>query len=266
MKKTILIILGLIVFALICRMFIPTDIRNDHLRKAESNADQSKMEELLHQMEEAYGGRAAWDTMGYFTYVQRADWYGRSGPAGWDTLPQRFMMKSFINTTEGEIELLNGPNTGTKYKLANNQFYKQEAGGTWEEHEPNRIEKKIDFKNYWFQFPFRMREAAIKKYAGTEVVNGIEYELLFVSWGSEAANRDYDQYLLYLHPESHLIDYLIFTLRDIQVALQVISRWDDFRQVGPFTLPHSQYITFGKPGKAFAKMHENHYEKIELPN
>ena len=36
----------------------------------------------------------------------------------------------------------------------------------------------------------------------------------FVTWGSEAANGDYDQYVLYLDKETRLIEWLNFTLRE----------------------------------------------------
>ncbi|MFK7925607.1 MAG: hypothetical protein AB8H47_26885, partial [Bacteroidia bacterium] len=123
---------------------------------------------------------------------------------------------------------------------------------------------KLLFKNYWFQFPFRIGEAEIIAFSGTREVDGKQYETVFASWGSEDANRDFDQFILYLDPETKLCEYLYFTVREAMQPIHLNARFSDFRLVGVMKLPFLQEVRYGAPGEEGMRFHENRYESIEL--
>ena len=65
----------------------------------------------------------------------------------------------------------------------------------------------------------------------------------FVTWGSEAANGDYDQYLLYLDKETRLIEWLNFTLREKVNFARITAQFTDFKTINGIVSPFTQYIT-----------------------
>ncbi|MEM7371799.1 MAG: hypothetical protein AAF587_24500 [Bacteroidota bacterium] len=240
----------------------PKDIRNDFLKAGITDESRQQGRDLLHKMEQAYGGREAWDSLTYGEFIQIADWYGRTPIAHWDTLPQRYRLRAVLGSHDCELQLLNGPNTGLSYKIQEGTFMVKAAGGEWQEAEENSYAEKMIFKNYWFQFPFRIGEASIISYAGEEELEGTTYQLLYATWGEEAANSTYDQFLMYVHPTSFQIEYLYFTVREKLKSQSVTARFDSFRQAGPFVLPHSQFVSVGRPAGLQVKAHENHYQSI----
>ena len=247
-----------------CSVVKPLDIRNDYLKKKLQQSDYKKGKTLLLKMEDAYGGKENWLAYEKGTFVQRADWYGRKKISGWDTIPQLFEMTSFLGTENCELTLLNGKNKGTKWGIQDGNFYSQKIN---QEKNPNRNNHQIDkllFKNYWFQFPFRVGEAAIISYAGKGEIEGKQYDLIYATWGSEKANKDYDQFLLFLNEETHFVEYLHFTVREKFSAISFTARFDEFKKVNNLVFPFAQYVTQGKPQKSGMKMHENHYVEIKL--
>ena len=256
-----------ILFLAIIGYFIlqkPVDIRNGFLKQNISEVEMQKGIELLHKVQEAYGGKANWDTLSSVEFVQTADWYNKTKLSGWDVNQQLFQMNVSVNSDDAQLELLNGPNKGQQYKLERDRFSRKISEVDWQVEKANRIAEKMLFKNYWFQFPFRISEASIIQYAGQAQIKGIQYELLFATWQSEKANKEYDQFLLYINEESYLIEYLKFTVRDKLKGVSFTSSFDNFQSVDGFTFPFAQYISKGKPGKRGIRLHENIYQHIEV--
>ena len=268
MKKSVKItlgILGLFIGLGIWFVATPVDIRPEYLGDKISEADYAKGKALMEEMQTAYGGLDNWLAFGEGSYEQVADWYDNPlGIAGWDELPQSFHMKSFLGTDNSELKLLNGKNKG--------QIWGTEAGKTYQllekgekEYVPNdKYQHKMIFKNYWFQFPFRIGEAPIVAYAGEAQVEDETYDLLYVTWGSEAPNRTYDQYVLYLNKKTRYVEWLHFTLRDKVNFIHIAAQFADFKSINGIVSPFTQYVRFGKPGSEGPKMHENRYQWIQF--
>ncbi len=240
----------------------PLDIRNSYLKKGITEKDKLKGKSILLKIQEAYGGANEWKKLKKISFVQKADWYGKKDLSHWDTLPQIFLMDIKASSFDCSLKLLNGPNNGRKWNLNNDVISCSDKNVT--EQEKKNYKDKMMFKNYWFQLPFRLDEADIISYAGTEELKGINYELLYITWDNENPNSDYDQYILYIHPEKYLIDHLHFTVRDKFPSVGLSTQFTDFKKINNFTLPHSQFVRQGAPGKNGISLHENHYGKIIL--
>jgi hypothetical protein len=245
-------------------LYYPIDIRTASLLDGVEAADYKKGKALIAEMETAYGGKEQWKAYKEGVFVQSADWYGRKAISHWDTLPQRFVLRCELGTDNSELKLLNGPNTGVRWGVENGASYSIRPNQEKKAEEYNRYSDKLLFKSYWFQFPFRVGEAEFISYAGEAIVEGQAYDLVFATWGSEAANTTYDQFILYLNKETHLIDWLYFTVRDKTPAVPICAKFDNFKYVDKITLAHNQYVMQGKPGAKGIKLHENHYEVIHL--
>ena len=234
------------------------DIRNAYLQKGITTADEEKGRVLITQMEEACGGYELWRSYETATFTQTADWYDNE--TNWTINPQEFSMSCKIGSSDGQMRLLNGPQEGSSWDIRNGTVYG--ADGDPDPENQKMVWHKQSYKSYWFQFPFRMREADIIAYGGQRNIDGTDYEVVYATWHSEAPNSKYDQYMLYLHPDTHLLEHLEFTLRDRHPMAGGISRFDQFEKHDGFTLPMAQYITMGSLDRPVKKLHQNHYRTI----
>ncbi len=259
------IIVGILAIGLAWFLYTPVDIRPEYLKENNiSEADKIKGKALLQEMQEAYGGMDNWLAFKTGRYAQTADWYeNKMGIAGWDTLPQQFEMTSTLGTDNAEFTLLNGQNKGQTWGVEDWKSYQKI--GDQKKFIPNeKYHHKLIYKNYWFQFPFRISEAPIIAYAGEDKVDGETYDLLYATWGSETPNREYDQYVLYVDKATKMIEWLHFTLRDKVNFIHITASFTHFKNINGITLPFSQYITVGHPTDRSWKMHENHYQWIKF--
>ena len=267
--KKILKIVGIILLLLILGgawfAFTPVDIRPDYLDGAISVEDKAKGKVLLNQMETAYGGKDKWLAHKTGSFAQIADWYeDKLGLSGWDVMPQELQISSTLGTENCKLKLLNGPNTAKSWENSDYQHFETSATGDRALAEDDKFMLKMDFKNYWFQFPFRIGEAPIISYAGESTVQGETYDLLYATWGSEKPNRQFDQYILYLDKETRLVEWLHFTIRDKLKAIHSTAQFTDFRTIGGVVAPFNQYITRGAPEDDGPKFHENRYQWVQF--
>jgi len=164
--KKILKIIGIVLLVAIIAgawfAFNPVDIKPDYFNGKISELDKSKGKALLNDMQTAYGGKEKWLAYQTGSFAQEADWYeDKLGLSGWDVMPQKLQITSVLGTEDSQLKLLNGPNTAKSYDLEDYKFYETGANGQKAIAEDHKFKSKLDFKNYWFQFPFRIIEACL---------------------------------------------------------------------------------------------------------
>lgn len=257
-----IVFVGIILLLHSCSALPAVDIRTDYLKGEIGEEDFEKGKALILEMEAAYGGRENWLAHKKARFIQKADWYGRKAIAHWDTLPQLFELRTELGVENCELTLLKGPNEGTIWGIENEETYTINPEGQRVIVKNKGYGDKLLFKNYWFQFPFRIGEAEIICYAGESKIEGENYDLVYATWGSFEANKNFDQFVLYLHKESHLVEYLHFTVREKLPAVSLTAKFADFRTVDDLLLPYSQFVRRGPPLQKGMKLHENHYEQI----
>ncbi len=236
------------------------DIRNDYLKVGIKEADKEKGKALITQLENACGGYDNWNSFNTAEFTQKADWYDNE--TNWTTNPQTFKSTFSVGGTNGTLTLLNGPKEGTTWTIKDGMTYSQDGKMDKENHK--MIWHKQDYKSYWFQFPFKTREAEIISYAGQRVIEGVNYNIVYATWHSEGPNSKYDQFMLYLHPETHQLDWLEFTIRDIFPMATGVSQFTNYQENNGIRLPMSQYLTMGTLDKPMKKLHENHYQNFSF--
>lgn len=237
-----------------------SDIRNDYLKKGIKSGDREKGKQLIAQLEEACGGYEKWESYQTGSFTQTADWYDNE--TNWTINPQDFQMTCSLGGSDGTLTLVNGPKEGSTWKVKDGMTYNSDGQPDLENQE--MIWHKQSYKSYWFQFPFRMREADIYSYAGQREIEEVNYDIVYVTWHSETPNSKYDQYMLYLHPETHQLEWLEFTLRDRHPMAGGISQFTNFKENNGIRLPMSQYISMGTLDKPMKKLHENHYQQFSF--
>lgn len=246
-------------------LYNPADIKPAYLGDILSEKDIVKGQTLMQEMQAAYGGMDKWTAYKTASFSQEADWYeDKLGMSGWGISPQLFEMTSNLGTDESELTLMNGDNKGQTWGIQDWKTYQKKHNGEKDFLENGTYESKLVFKNYWFQFPFRISEAPIVAYAGESTVEGETYDLLYATWGSATANREYDQYVLYLDQETRLVEWLHFTIRDKAKFANSSTHFTDFKTINGIVAPYSQYITLGSPESDGRKLHENRYKWIQF--
>ncbi len=242
----------------------PVDLRPTAIKNGISSEQFQRGKTLLREMQNVYGGKKTWLAKETGSYEQIAEWYGNLYLSGWDTLPQRFQMISILGTDNSEMTLLNGLNSGQKWGVEEWKSYFIDAQGV-KAFKPNQqYQHKLIYKNYWFQFPFRIDEAPIIAHAGESTVDGKTYDLLYVTWGSESPNAQYDQYVLYLNQETKHIEWLNFTVREKLKSVKLTAHFTDIKNIDGIFCPFSQYLFIGTPENRIKKLHENHYQWIRF--
>lgn len=236
------------------------DIRNSYVKKGITEEDKAKGRALIKGLEEACGGYTTWKLFKTATFTQTADWY--ENETNWTTNPQEFKSQVQLGTANGQLTLLNGPQEQSSWRI-NNGMVTQTQGKDFKGAHEMVLHKQV-FKSYWFQLPFKIGEADIISYAGKRNIKGTTYDVVFATWHTLAPNTKYDQYMLYLHPDTHDLDWLEFTLRDIFPFATGISQFTNYKEHQGIRLPMSQYITQGTLSKPGDKMHENHYQMISF--
>jgi len=236
------------------------DIRNSYLKKGISKEDIQKGKELITQLENAAGGYENWSSYSEATFTQTADWYDND--TNWTINPQDFKLTSTIGSSDGQLTLLNGPMKDKSWKIKDGIVYNSE--GQKDDVNQEMMWHKQSYKSYWFQLPFKIREADIIAYGGKRTIKGTEYNVVYATWHSEAPNSKYDQYMMYLNPETHQLEWLEFTIRDIFSMATAISQFSKHKTKDGFTLPMAQYITMGNLNKPGKKLHENIYKDFSF--
>ena len=125
------------------------DIRNAYLKKELTNADTEKGHQLIALLETACGGFDHWRSFSSATFTQTADWYDNE--TNWTTNPQEFSMTCNLGSSDGELQLLNGPRAKTAWKIANG--YPTIKAGDEQADDHKMVMHKQTYKSYWFQLP-----------------------------------------------------------------------------------------------------------------
>lgn len=268
MKKKWKIILGILTPLIIGGAWFvnhPVDIRPSYLDKKISAEDFAKGKQLMNEMQTAYGGKENWLAKKTSSFAQVADWYDdKFGLSGWEVMPQELQITSFIGTDDCELTLLNGPEANQTWGIKDYKYYQKATDNNKTFTDDEKYKEKMSFKNYWFQFPFRINEAPIIAYAGESTVKNETYDLVYATWGSETPNRQYDQYILYLDKETRMVEWLHFTVRDKLKFIHSTAEFTDFKNIGGIVSPFNQLITRGSPEEEGAKFHENRYQWIQF--
>jgi len=124
---------------------------------------------LISKLEDACGGYDNWKNYSTAQFTQTADWY--ENETNWTINPQEFKMTCSVGNSDGTLTLLNGPKKGTTWNIKKGMTYT--ADGKPDSENQTMIWHKQDYKTYWFQFPFRIREADIVSYGGQRKIEGV---------------------------------------------------------------------------------------------
>jgi len=160
------------------------------------------------------------------------------------------------NTFDGQVEYLEGRKNNEIYGIQSWKGYHFGEDKELRASNSNRYAWGLAAYHYLLEAPMRLLKAEIIKYAGEKEFEGAMYDLVFVSWGSESPNKEFDQWLLYINKETKFIDFTAVTIGDFFVpmpkGLQHVTVHFPNRTKTSFGayFPSEVAIQIGKPKKA----------------
>jgi steroid delta-isomerase-like uncharacterized protein len=194
------------------------DLRPEPLRQAgPTEAGVRAGRELLRQAAERHGLQR-WRSHTSFEAVWTDDWAPKifeSGYGWWPIQKQRLRTRALLGTFSSQVELLDGPHKGEIWGVQSFLGYKKSGQGGQASF---GTEKVLTFYlpalQYFNELPFRLLAAEHVADAGTGSAGGRTYRLVYATWGSFEPNLEHDQYVLWIDPQSLLVEMCRYTVRD----------------------------------------------------
>ena len=219
-RKTLMLLL-LITLIASCKA---VDLRTDYLVQNSSDAAlEAKGKRLL---EESYEAMGYPNLKNVKTYSVEANftWKGLFLMMPMNSIPgnnkKDIEFKFATNTFDGQVTYLEGRKEGKTFGIQSWKGYKiPEDQSRVIETNRNNYMWGLATYHYLLEAPMRLRQAEIIKYAGEKVIDGITYDLVYVTWGSEAPNNKYDRWLLHINRETKFIDLTELTIGDFFVPM-----------------------------------------------
>lgn len=154
-----------------------------------------------------------------YEFRTRDDWKGMMAmmnplPKDNTWMKMKFRPLSF----DGQFQYLAGNKKEITYGIQSLKHYELE-GEEAEFKKKEGIEFGIAAIQYLFELPIRLIKAPILKYAGTRNVEGTDYHLVFATWESIEPNKNHDQYLLYIHPDTYQLAFANYTIRAMYMPM-----------------------------------------------
>lgn len=213
------------------------------LRPAEISLDTPQPEReargraLLQAAYEAHGAQA-WMAHPGQRLEMRDTWPGWMGTVGspWPHPDMRLTVHQRRHSFDSDVVLHGGEVEGTVWAIRDGQPLRQAPGGEREPVDDATIAFILPTVHYFVELPQRLTEAELVRHVGTETVGGSDYEVVYATWGSWAANETFDQYLVYIDPESGRIEKVAYTVREIARFIGGTAHYQAFQELDGVTL------------------------------
>ncbi|MGB5943266.1 MAG: DUF6503 family protein [Leeuwenhoekiella sp.] len=98
---------------------------------------------------------------------------------------------------------------------------------------------------FWFVMPYKLSDDATKlKYMGQETYNEVAYDKIEVTYDSEATGKPQnDSYILYVNPDTKLIDRFFFSLPAMGMNVPAIAANYEYEEIeGQMVSAHRKYF------------------------
>ncbi len=217
-KSVIIVVLAGLLFS--CKA---VDLRTDALLNNSIENSEGQGRALLNESKKAMG----------YDLLERTEVYETKAVFDWNPVWLTMPMNAFpgnnkkelglrlaTNSFDGQIEYFEGRKKGTIQGVQSWEGYKTSTkGDKLKRHEHDRYIWGLATYHYLLEAPMHLPDAEIVRYGGIKPLDGVDYDVVFVSWGSEAPNKSYDRMLAYINPKTKFIDLLEVTINDFFITM-----------------------------------------------
>jgi hypothetical protein len=220
------------------------DIRPDEVALGADPAAEAEGRRLLARMVDAHGGVEALHRHHTLELDLRDTWFGWLGWAfdPWPALDQRVHLTLRVHTFDSEARFVDGPRQGEVWGIRDFGVYRRDG-----DREVPVADADLRFMlptvHYFVEMPQRLTEAELVRSVGRHHVGDRAYDVVYATWGSIDANRRFDQYRVYLDPDTGRLAKVWYTVRELGSFVQGVAHFDDLRAVDGFVFAHRVAVT-----------------------
>lgn len=193
---------------------------------------------------EAHGGIDAWKARTSVTVELTDTWQGfiarMANP--WPTAAPRVRLEQRLHTFDSRATFLDDDNAGLVWGVTGGQTWRTRDGVT-EKTEDADAAFILPTMHYFTEIPYRLLEAPIILDAGPETIDGVTYPRVFVTWESPEPNAKYDQYIVYIDPDTGRFAKTYYTVREIAGFVTGTMNYQDYQHVDGAWLPMTMYVS-----------------------
>jgi len=238
------------------------DISLDSKNKAKALLDQAKEAQGFQHLEEKNG----------FSVVAVDTWRGFLGSMGklWPNKKTKLEMNFSLKKFDGNVKYLDGKKEGFTAAMVGEKYWVKASTGKYEKQKkPNKkVKFGIEAYHWFFEIANGISRAEIMGYVGEEEYNGKKYDIVFATWKTKEPNKRFDQYLIWINKDTHLIERATYTIRENYLPGPSVYGnivYSDFREVDGFKVPFIQTVFAFDVKKNMKKfVHQFIIEKFEF--
>lgn len=210
------------------------DIRPDALKERTSAENSAEARRLLDAAANRPGDRRAWLSQSAVRAVVTDEWQGLPNLVA-NSWPENPAHMEFIFVPGADDSVLyfldeSSARNGTTWGIHDWNTWTIESAGTQASYvSDGKIKFALPTMQYFIEMAQRLPDGEIVDYAGTRTVDGTEYDVVYVTWGSYAARPDIDQYVVHIDKSDGLVKIVDFTVRDNAGFVTAAAVYKDFR-------------------------------------
>ncbi len=209
-----------------------------------SSAQTNNPTDLLKQMETKMGG---WDKLWAQNDVEfKYNYIYADGKK--DISTERYIFEgehSWAKYTQHDINVMPGTGGVVVQSLVNNQSACSQDGTSVDNPEILGGTEFLRRANYfWFAMFYKMlNPGTIHKHLGRETADGVNYHKISVAYESDKTGKPQnDAYILYLNPETMLVDQFFFSLPAMGVNQPVLKMKVEYEKINGLLLPTKRWV------------------------
>ena len=232
---TLAMLLGLAVLVSGCAL---RDIRPDSAKQEISNQARGRGRGMLDGLPEAHGGLDRWRSFETARYEFTDTWQKGIGRAfmPWPASGLRMELAVLQGEDNGRLTFLEGELEGRSWGVQNWVTYIVPADGWPVFQEADDIEFWIPTTTYFFEAPFRLREADVAYALDQKTLGERTFDRVFFSWGTDKPQETTDQYIAWIDRETGRLAYLEYTVRDMMESIKGCMEFADYETFDGITL------------------------------
>lgn len=220
-----------------------SDIRPPGVGDGPDPASEAEARQQIEAMATAHG-REAWASNSRVEMTLTDTWQGMATVLNpWPDTVMRGHVVQTPGTFDSRADFLDGTRTGDSWVLKGGIAYHVDPEGTRRTEENADAAFILPTVQYLLDLPFRIDEAPIVRSAGRQTVSGAPYDVVFATWGSPIGNLDFDQFVLYIEPDTHELAKVQYTVRDVARFVSSTSHFEDRQVTDGVLVPRRVTVT-----------------------
>ncbi len=189
-------------------------------------------------------GGAALTTKQTVSFWLRDDWPSalmRWAAMPWETNKQLLRLDMAVGTDNGRLEYLEGERKGTGWGIQNWATYRFDGSKTPQFDDASAPDDEIKFWiptiAYFPLLAWRIQDADVVRYVGTQKLGDREVAVVFASWGTDSPQKTVDQYLVWIDTSTNLLAGVRYTVRDMMGWIVGTMKYSDYKEVDGIKFP-----------------------------